>query len=506
MEKQFNDIIDGQQLDGLLREAFLFGNGSPEQTQNLHDMHASIVFAGEPAALFTPAKEKAFLKRIGAAGSGRWLNGLWLIPVLAAGIFLAWWLNQTGTNEHTSGAAVAGQSTEQQNVPAAENGVPAKEEVYTDGSGGLITAGAPDGGTTAALIDSLTEDSLKERKISPVSNYSSRTGYQPPRLLPEEYSGPYDTIPVLTESDKKKYARQKKIMIDQVINGSSAQNRRAKNESYVYVPMGSFHFGDTIVSVQAFYMQQTEVTNLQYRTFLYDLVMQGRAEDYLKARVRNENWNTAVQKKTGYEKDYCINGAYDRFPAVNVTREGAEMYCKWLTQEVNKVRAKNGDPMINDLRIPTEPEWEYAAKSNRDTAIFPWHFNRAKNQHGCYMCNIMLRPGDYTFGGKCGKTGRLDSPKTVAAMALNREETIFDVYSFNPNDWGIYCSIGNAAEMVWTWSFKKDVKDRTAKAKGGSWRNHEDEVKIHADKKFEYENITEASPYISFRPVYTYLR
>lgn len=500
MEKPFENRLDEQQLDALLRGNFLALEDSAEQTKNLHDMNAQIVFGAEPAVALSPAKEKAFLRRIGAAlpKTRWWLNGLLLLLPLAALILALSWRHHAAT---VSAAVPAGQAAASPAVTTG-NEAPAKEDIYTDGSGGLVTAGAPVGGTSAALADSVPADSAQAKRPVALAPYNSRTGYIPPVLHDEDLAGGNDTIPVLTESDRKKYAKQKKIMIEQVINAGPFSSRRARNEAFVYVPMGSFHFGDTLVSVQAFYMQQAEVSNLQYRTFLYDLVAQGRTEDYLKARVRSENWSKALKNSAAFEKYYFTHPQYDRYPAVNIPREGADMYCVWLTQEVNKERQKRGDPLFNDLRVPTEQEWEYAAHGGIDTSNFPWGTHSMRNRNGCYLSNIMLRPGNYSFASKCGPNGQLDSAKTVAANALGDKSITCDVYAFNPNNYGLYCTIGNAAEMVWTWTMK-NPKDKRAKSKGGSWRDHEDEAMIHT--KNEYEGVTEASPYIGFRPVVTYL-
>lgn len=123
------------------------------------------------------------------------------------------------------------------------------------------------------------------------------------------------------------------------------------------------------------------------------------------------------------------------------------------------------------------------------------------------MCNIMLRPGDYKLNSKCGYLGHIEKPVTVASNALHRDDVnSCDVYAFNPNDWGLYCMIGNAAEMVWEWSPGMEWKNRHAKAKGGSWRDHEDEVGIHMKRELEYRDEKEASPFIGFRPVMTFVK
>ena len=107
---------------------------------------------------------------------------------------------------------------------------------------------------------------------------------------------------------------------------------------YAYVPSGSTVLKGKKVSIQAFHIQTTEVSNLEYRTYLFDLLIQGRKEEFLKAKPDQMRWSKEYPSAyvKPMEEHYFTHAAYDHYPVVAISREGAELYCRWLTEEANK--------------------------------------------------------------------------------------------------------------------------------------------------------------------------
>jgi formylglycine-generating enzyme required for sulfatase activity len=212
--------------------------------------------------------------------------------------------------------------------------------------------------------------------------------------------------------------------------------------------------------------------------------------------------------------NYFSHPAYNDHPVVNITREGAEMYCAWLTIETNKHLKEKGRPLINDMRIPADVEWVYAALGGIQDAVYPWNskmidktYSNAKqkvrNHRGCFMANFCLKkysaPADTT--SECFKEkGRFKKAYTSAGYMLGEGIFTVPVYSYNPNDFGLYCMSGNAAEMVKV-TGEKGNKIVGVGTKGGSWNSSDLDLKIMAEG--EHAGRSEASPFIGFRPVIT---
>ncbi|GGB09031.1 formylglycine-generating enzyme family protein [Macrococcus hajekii] len=96
-------------------------------------------------------------------------------------------------------------------------------------------------------------------------------------------------------------------------------------------------------------------------------------------------------------------------PVVHVSWNDAMAYCKWA-----------------DVRLPTEAEWEYAAKGGQDT-LFPWGNELVQN--GVYRAN--------TWQGEFPVFNTLEDGYLGTAP----------VRTYEPNNYGIYQMIGN----VWEW-------------------------------------------------------
>ena len=126
-----------------------------------------------------------------------------------------------------------------------------------------------------------------------------------------------------------------------------------------------------------------------------------------------------------YLRNYFSNPTFNDYPVVGVTWEQANAFCAWRTEFL--LKGLSGQARyIQRYRLPTEAEWEFAARG-KDGTEFPWENNDVKNGDGCFYANFKPDRGNYTMDGNLitSKTG---------------------IYASNTN--GLFDMAGNVAE--WT--------------------------------------------------------
>ena len=301
------------------------------------------------------------------------------------------------------------------------------------------------------------------------------------RALPETNDIP---VPTKKQDDSDEYIFPK-LTEEQIVANNKQKKSMLKalakfdKKVYAYIPTGTFDYAGKQVSVQSFYMQTTEVTNLEYRTFLFDLLIQDRKDDFLIAKPDQTQWtNVYGDGMKPYEENYFSHEAYNKYPVVNISRAGAELYCKWLTEECNKAATKKGQDLINDIRIPSRTEWVFAATAEGKQQPYPWNGNEVRNAEGCYLANFKPEPQNFHVDGA------FSTAKVTSYFSSER---------------GLYCLSGNVSEMVYN-----SNSDRTNPGTaGGNWASTEEEIKLLADD--QYTGVTDGKPTIGFRVVVTTL-
>ncbi len=191
-------------------------------------------------------------------------------------------------------------------------------------------------------------------------------------------------------------------------------------------------------------------------------------------------------------QDYFYHAAYDDYPVVGVTWYQAKAFCNWRTQNKNiKAKGKKGSGFqALVFRLPTEAEWEYAARGGLEFATYPWGSGTTTSDRGCFLANFKPQRGNYAADGAL---------YTVEGK------------SYNPNDYGLYNMSGNVAE--WTNSVydlssyyqgstvNPNLEDRFNKKKitrGGSWKDVAYFLEVSTR---DYEYADTARSYIGFRTV-----
>jgi len=376
----------------------------------------------------------------------------------------------------------------------------------------------------------------------------------------------------------------------------SARLGMGKPIGMVYVPPGMFHMGPSdedvnynftarnkSVSIAGFWMDRTEITNNQYRQFVYWVrdslaaIQMGymktsadgdTAIDWKKAGTINYSNRTTLEKLNtivlapdnrlynkmdidpgklmynvqGFDlqaaakrenagrprkdfiyrydqavypdtlcwmrdfsysyndpqtKRYFAHPSFGSYPLVGVNWKQAVAFCHWRSHYLNAWLTKTKRAVESDFRLPTEAEWEYAARGGRTQSMFPWGNYYLRNKKGCLLANFKPGRGNYAEDGGF-YTVRADS--------------------YWPNGFGLYNMAGNVSE--WTasyfyegaYNFQHDMNPdvhynaldsdpprmKRKVVRGGSWKDVGFFLQT-STRQYEYQDTTKS--YIGFRCV-----
>ena len=198
---------------------------------------------------------------------------------------------------------------------------------------------------------------------------------------------------------------------------------------------------------------------------------------------------------------YFWHPAYDNYPVVGVSWKQAKAFCVWRSQLLHSYHNQRGEVIVNEFRLPTESEWEWAARGGLQLSPYPWGGPYIRNTEGCFLGNYKPLRGNYIDDGGI---------QTVIAA------------HYAPNDFGLYDMSGNVAEWTndafdesaynFTWdlnmSYDYTAKETDAPAlkrkviRGGSWKDVGYYLQV-SSRSYEYQDT--AKCYIGFRCVQTYL-
>lgn len=282
----------------------------------------------------------------------------------------------------------------------------------------------------------------------------------------------------------------------------------------VPIPAGTFHMGQADedvaatqinfnkqVTIGSFFMDDSEITNNEYRQFIENIMVDSLSilgEDFIMKELYPDT-TVWVKDFAHHMGDpllayYWWHPAFDDFPVVGIDWEAARYFSRWRTAYLNDYRASIGEFPMPDFRLPSEAEWEYAARGGRDMAKYPWGGPYIRNAKGCMLANFKPGRGNYYDDG-------------FAYTA--------PVYSFFSNDWGLYDMSGNVAEwcedayhpaaynLVWDLNPTYNDEDEYRKVvRGGSWKDVSHFLET-GSRNFEYKDTTRA--FIGFRCAMTYL-
>ena len=187
------------------------------------------------------------------------------------------------------------------------------------------------------------------------------------------------------------------------------------------------------VCVDSFWMGKYEVTVGQFRQFV-------KATGY-KTDAEKEGWAYALNARS--EELEESNGTFwgnpgfsqvDTHPVVNVSWNDAKAYAKWISSQGN-----------GSFRLPTEAEWEYAARAGTTILCFSWD----DPDKACSYANILDQKAESVLQ-KCSRWHYSCFDGYIYTAPVGK---------FKPNRFGLYDILGN----VWEWC--ENVYDKDAYGK-----------------------------------------
>ncbi len=198
---------------------------------------------------------------------------------------------------------------------------------------------------------------------------------------------------------------------------------------------------------------------------------------------------------------YFSHPAYRNYPVVGVTWRQARAFNTWRGRYNDAYKDKRGLPRRQGYSLPTEAEFEYAARGGRIGTDYPWGGPYIKNAKGCLLANFKPGRGNYTDDG--------------GAYTVN-------VRAYFPNDYGLYNMAGNVAEwtqsafdesastfvhdMSPTFNYEAKASDpevlKRKVVRGGSWKDIGYFLQ-NATRSYEYQDT--AKSYVGFRSVSHFL-
>ena len=242
----------------------------------------------------------------------------------------------------------------------------------------------------------------------------------------------------------------------------------------VYVPAGEFEMGSEqyddekpihTVYLDAYWIDETEVTNEMFVKFVNDTEYVTDAEQEGKSYVY-EDGSWTQKSGANWQHPLGIDGSISALmehPVVHVSWNDASAYCEWA-----------------DRRLPTEAEWEKAARGGLEGKQYPWGDDTPVCEYGA------INGAKFDDNENCNDTGT--EP----------------VGSYAPNGYGVYDMSGNVWEWVDDWyaaypgnTIANSSYGTTYRVlRGGSWSSYEDILR----SAYRYDSSPSNSNYfIGFR-------
>lgn len=202
-----------------------------------------------------------------------------------------------------------------------------------------------------------------------------------------------------------------------------------------------------------------------------------------------------------YTRNYFCSPAYDNYPVVGISWLQAKAFCIWRSHYLNEYLESINYQIMNDYRLPTESEWEFAARGGMAGESYPWGGPYVRNPNGCFLANYEPLRGAY------------DDDGGVRTLIVGH---------YAPNDYGLYDMAGNVAEWCldswnestyivanalspyYNYNAKEDdpLAMKRKVVRGGSWKDQKYFIQVQT-RTYEFQDTSKC--YIGFRCIQPYM-
>ncbi len=202
-----------------------------------------------------------------------------------------------------------------------------------------------------------------------------------------------------------------------------------------------------------------------------------------------------------YTHNYFSSTAYDNYPVVGVSWIQTRAFCNWRSMILNQYLESINYQRMNEYRLPTEAEWEFASRGGIAAESYPWGGPYVRNPNGCFLANYEPLKGAY------------DDDGGVRTLVVGH---------YAPNDYGLYDMSGNVSEwcldafnestyqqanaLAPFYNYEAQPNDPKAMKRkvirGGSWKDQKYFIQVQT-RSFEYQDTSKC--YIGFRCVQPYM-
>lgn len=252
----------------------------------------------------------------------------------------------------------------------------------------------------------------------------------------------------------------------------------------------------TRVTVDDFYMGKYAVTVREFKQFIEatgyktDADKDGGSNFWTGSKWEKKagvNWKCDVEGKVRPDSEH-------NHPVIHISWNDAAAYCNWLSEQQNlaKVYTISGNKVTADwnakgYRLPTEAEWEYAARGGGKAVLFGNGKNVADPKEINFDASAAFKK-DYSVAGEY-------RGKTVPVGSLN-----------SPNALGLHDMSGNVLEWCWDWkapypgghenNYRGPASGSYRVCRGGSWFYVPQDVRV-ADRRYDTPAVRNG--YLGFR-------